>query len=245
MGKTYQRLEWDSTFFGFPVASIIQSKLPIPVIRQTLEELREKGFRLVYWASLMDEDKIADELEAAGGIPVDRRVTLSKKLHRNGRSGEKENVLSGYLVEEYTLLTPTSELDALAVEAGRYSRFRMDPEIPEEKFRELYRLWMENSVKHRIARAVFVVKVRGRIAGMVTAGEKNGRGDIGLLAVHPDFKGKGIGTALVKKADDFFYQHGQSHSQVVTQKKNIPALDLYKKRGYVVESVENFYHFHL
>ncbi len=245
MKRAYRRLEWDSNFFGFPVASIIPGELTIPVLRRTIEELRDKGFRLVYWASQMNMNDIAVEVRALGGFLVDRKVTLSKELHRNDRSGEEENALPEHRVEEYTDSHLTPELEALAVEAGRYSRFREDPEIPEEKFRELYRLWVENSINHRIAEAVFVVRVESRIAGMLTAGEKNRRGDIGLLSVDPNRRRKGIGTALVKRADVFFSLHGYSYSQVVTQERNIPALKLYKKCGYEVERVENFYHFHL
>ena len=77
---------------------------------------------------------------------------------------------------------------------------------------------------------------------MVTLGEKNLRGDIGLIAVHPDHRGKKMGENLVYAAQTWFRSHGYTEGQVVTQGRNNAACNLYTKCGYVVEKEEYFYH---
>jgi dTDP-4-amino-4,6-dideoxy-D-galactose acyltransferase len=109
----------------------------------------------------------------------------------------------------------------------------------------MYKKWIENSVNKTIANKVLVVKRGQNLAGMITLGEKNGRGDIGLLAVAPEYRGQNIGTALVRAAQKDFIDAGFQFSQVVTQMANEPARLLYEKCGYSIEKIEHFYHFWL
>jgi dTDP-4-amino-4,6-dideoxy-D-galactose acyltransferase len=84
-----------------------------------------------------------------------------------------------------------------------------------------------------------------RIAGMITLGEKNGRGDIGLIAVNPASRGKGYGEALVRSAHRWFIRQGFHEAQVVTQRRNSSACHLFEKCGFSVEKIEHYYHFWL
>ena len=80
---------------------------------------------------------------------------------------------------------------------------------------------------------------------MITVGEKNDRGDIGLLAVHENYRGQRLGMKLVRAAQAYFIDQGYQFSQVVTQVENAAACKLYEKCDYVKESIVNFYHFWL
>jgi dTDP-4-amino-4,6-dideoxy-D-galactose acyltransferase len=80
---------------------------------------------------------------------------------------------------------------------------------------------------------------------MATLGDKNERGDIGLLAVAADKRGQGLGIQIVNGALQEFKAKGYELAQVVTQQDNIPACRLYERCGFTVEKVENFYHFWL
>lgn len=140
---------------------------------------------------------------------------------------------------------PIADLEALAIQSGPYSRFSVDPKLPEEKFIELYKIWINRSLKKEIADEVLVIREGENVVGMVTLGEKDGKGDIGLIAVERDRRGRKYGEALVRAAQCWFIRRGYEFGQAVTQGGNIPACSLYKKCGYSVEKVEYFYHFWL
>ena len=79
-------------------------------------------------------------------------------------------------------------------------------------------------------------------AGLLTLGEKNGRADIGLLAVDAAVRGQRIGQQLVAAAHVQALAWGYTTLQVVTQGDNFPACRFYEKCGFTPESVEHIYH---
>ena len=111
--------------------------------------------------------------------------------------------------------------------------------------KNIYKQWMINSVNQQIAKEIFIIKDSQALLGMATVGEKNQRGDIGLLAVSEKARGKQIGIGLIYSALQYFREQGYQYSQVVTQKTNIAACKLYEKCGYTLEKTELFFHFHL
>jgi len=237
----YQLLEWDSTFFGFPVAKIMPARLSEERLAAILDELKAKGTKLVYWPSDSGDEGSGKAAEVAGGFLGDRKTTYTIGLDRN----EQENVELALITERYLEGAANKELKHLALMSGMYSRYNLDPRISQKQFEDLYSSWIERSVDRIMADAVFVVRFDGKIMGMATVGEKEGRGDIGLLAVDVPARRKGLGRMLVAAAKSWFASQGYSISQVVTQKRNIPACRLYETCGYTVEKVENYYHFWL
>ena len=125
------------------------------------------------------------------------------------------------------------------------SRFRVDPRVPRPIFESLYRQWIENSVNGTIADATLVVRDHDTIVAMATVAEKNGRSDIGLIAVDAAHRGRSHGTRLMQAAHHWARERGLADAQVVTQGDNRSARRLYEKCGYTVERVEHYYHFWL
>ena len=239
---TYQLLPWDSDFFGFKVARILAKNLGTPALKEILGALREENVVLSYWAADPDDEDSARAARECRGFFVDRKVTFA--LETAALRQRLPLLASTALVEEFTGGIPTPELEALAVQAGEYSRFRVDPRIPEDRFLELYRLWIRKSVTGELAEKVLVVRNEaGTVVGMVTAGDKDGRGDIGLLAVADSVRGRSFGVGLVAAAQQWALDRGYSTAQVVTQGDNVAACRLYEKCGYHIDRVEHIYHF--
>lgn len=237
----WEILEWDSNFFGFIVARVIPSKLNPKAIKSIINDLKQAKARLVYWAA-DSRDKISQKAAADfGGILVDQKVTYAAKLKKN----PTKNLCLSADVKEYQQKIPNDDLYRLAIQSGYYSRFNVDPNINQKKFRGLYKLWILNSTKKFLADAVLVIKIKNKIAGMVTVSKKGGKANIGLIAVSPDFRGRGLGTNLVRAAQLWSISKGCQIAEVVTQKANIAACKLYEKCGYQIEKIENFYHFWL
>ncbi|HID71694.1 MAG TPA: GNAT family N-acetyltransferase [Thermoplasmata archaeon] len=237
----YELLAWDTNFFGFPVAKIVRPRLVEEELKSILEELKSREVSLVYWPSDSKDKESQLAAKRCGGFLADRKMTYVTEL-KEKYLGEMA-FLTG--VEEYKKDETTEDLNHLALLSGIYSRYNLDPKISQRQFEDLYKIWIEKSVKKKIADAVLVIRVGKRIVGMITLCEKNKRGDIGLLAVDVPVRRKGFGTALVRAAQAWFVNKNYKIGQVVTQERNMPARKLYEKCGYRVEKIENFYHFWL
>ncbi|SJZ63069.1 dTDP-4-amino-4,6-dideoxy-D-galactose acyltransferase [Chitinophaga eiseniae] len=227
----YERLSWDSDFFGFEVYRIQHGHADVA---QCLSALKGKA-RLVYLAAGVETPTTL--LEAYNGRLVDIKTTFEKNVEGPGP-------LSPF-ISSYTTDPPEETLIRLGIESGVYSRFKVDDHFEEDQYKELYRLWVINSANRKIAREVLVYRRQEQLSGLITLGEKGGKGDIGLVAVDPASRGKGVGMALMAAAEAWSRQQGYHQLQVVTQGANTPACNLYQKCGFHIARIEYFYHFWL
>jgi dTDP-4-amino-4,6-dideoxy-D-galactose acyltransferase len=235
-------LRWDTDFFGYGVGLLDSCFLTDPWPQRTLEYALKLGIRLGY--CFVESTALLQKAEDLGGVLVDTKTiyTLSLKSPLQNVSANPKITIQPYPYE-----TVNEELLALAHLSGVHSRFRIDPKVGFGKFQALYALWIARSVKKEIAFEVLTAmdNETGKIAGMLTLGEKQGRGDIGLVGVSADFAGQGIGSALVQAALIEFYQRGYSEVQVVTQGENKPICKLCEKCGFQVEAIKYVFHFWL
>lgn len=235
----YRALDWDSDFFGIKVVQIIPPQLSARELADLLAELKSRQAGLVYWPADREWDEAV--IKSLRGNLTDRKTTFAIRFG----SAHPDGIVSADIVEPFTDAMPVADLEGLAIQSGGYSRFAIDPKLPRERFIALYKLWMIRSLRKEIADEVLVIREGGRVVGMVTLGEKQGRGDIGLIAVDRAFRRTGHGEKLMRAAHTWFTAHGYDYGQVITQGRNTPACNLYTKCGYSVERVEYFYHFWL
>lgn len=233
----YQLLIWDTEFFGIKTGRIIPASLRENQLVSMLTEMRQKGFQLVYWSS---KHQYAYDFQSYSGILVDKKVTYEINLRNINPAS-----IPVPKTESYSSSLPFAQLEKLAVQSGVYSRFALDNKFPHEKFTALYKAWIRKSVSGEIADEVLVIRQNNQIAGMVTLSNKNGVGDIGLIAVDKKFRGRKFGQQLVWDAQRWFIQHSCHTSRVVTQGDNLSACRLYEKCGYQKTKIEFYYHFWL
>lgn len=135
----------------------------------------------------------------------------------------------------------------LAFQALQFYRFFIDPLIPKEFARHSRREWVRNAFKGR-ADAIYVAKVENCLAGFIILKSKvqsSGKkiGVIDLIAVAPEYTGRGIGSALIAQAIQHY--HGKvSAVEVGTQGKNIQAIRLYNRMGFQMVRSEFSLHRH-
>ena len=199
--KEYKKLDWDSSFFGIPTGMITCHDLPEDELAVTLHLMKDQGFRLVYYpaAFMIEKESI---LEQYNGLMADEKVTFVKELGGNGLPEPDSHIIS------YAGPEVSSQLLTLAWESGIYSRFKVDPHFKNDEYKHLYKKWIERSVSREIAKDVLVYMDGSIIGGMITLGEKNNRGDIGLVAVAESSRGKGIGKKLMIAAEYVFKKMG-------------------------------------
>ena len=234
----FNLLKFDTELFGFGVAKILAPKLDVSELQTILKELQQQDVHLVYWP--VSQDKLSQQVaQQFKGMLCSNQITYLLNLQTLTVPAIAPEVVI------YQEPTATVELEQLAMQAGMYSRFKVDPKFPHELFVKLYRAWIANSVNGTIAKRVMVIRYNNKVVGMITLGTKNSRGDIGLLAVSSEFRNQHFGTKLVHAAQAYFLQNGYKSAQVVTQQANVLACHLYEKCGFRREKTELFYHFWL
>ncbi|MEX0679211.1 MAG: GNAT family N-acetyltransferase [Pirellulales bacterium] len=243
------RLDWECRHFGLPAAQLCDPDLNDVALAAALGRARREGVELLVWPARGGRDVPGELLEEFAGTLVDRKATFSRSLPP-APAGDDSPPVCQFSMGAYTAKTPSAALYELAISAGIYSRFNVDPRIPAEKFAAMYRRWIERSVAGELADVVLVASlgdhegaVDERPRGMITLSESSGVGSIGLIAVAAEVRGRGIAAALMHAAHGWMRARGAGEARVVTQLANLPACRLYERCGYRLSRVQHYYHF--
>lgn len=235
--QVVERLEWDSNFFGFPIARLWPVRLT-PALGDLAERrCAELGIRCLYFLCDSAHPASAALAEASGFQLVDTRVTLALQFpvapsRSHGASVPIRSALPADL----------PALREIAGDAFGQSRFYADPHFTREAASRLYKVWIEKSCAG-FAEAVLVAEVGGQAAGFITCHLPSpGRGRIGLVGVEKSHAGHGLGQALVTRAIEWFGARGTDRVDVVTQNRNQQALRLYQGCGFSTARVEHWFH---
>ena len=136
-------------------------------------------------------------------------------------------------------------LDAIARAGHTDSRYYHDPGFPRAGCDDLYSTWIKRSLEGAIADIVFVPVIDGAAAGYVTCkrdAEPAKTGWIGLVGVGPQARGRGVGSALIRRAIAWFRESGVEEVLVVTQGRNEAAKRLYERSGFLTRDTGLWYH---
>ena len=236
---TLEPLPWDSDFLGFSVGRLTAIGWSGPATEMALAAVRNAGCRLVYLIFDPADELAAAAARHAGATLADRKITFARPLApAKNLAPPSQSIV---VVSEYT-----PQLESLAWQSGEYSRFRLDRRFGPLVFQKLYSQWLCNSLTGGIARQVLAWHdAAGTERGLLTLGEKNGRADIGLLAVDEAVRGQHVGQQLVAAAGAQASAWGYSELQVVTQGDNEPACRFYAKCGFTLAHEEHIYHWWL
>jgi len=234
-------LHWDSEFFGFPTGQVFLEDALKTGAKSLLAHLHRQNIKLLYLfhdlSTEVDNGQKSDLIQTMDARLVDTRIVFSKDLMAIPKTDPPETV------SEFTLPQATDRLYDIVLESGIFSRFRLDPKIPPGSYDRMYRIWLDNSVSRKIADVLLVSKDEaGAINGMVTLANRTETAVIGLIATHADARGKGVGSHLMKAAEQYALQKGKTQLTVATQKANEPACRFYSKAGYQIANEVDVFH---
>jgi dTDP-4-amino-4,6-dideoxy-D-galactose acyltransferase len=228
-------LDWDSAHFGIRIGRVLPASIDREILRSAADWADSTSVDCMY---LLVDSNDPDAVRIAGESGwrmVDMRVTLGANVHDNAVA---DNSLREATADDIPYLRQ------LARRSHKDSRFYSDGRFPAPACDELYAKWIERSVRDRdFAGAVFVPQTtEDRAAGYITCAIKEGVGDIGLIAVDEEFRRLGIGKKLLAESVRWFARQGAERVLVVTQGRNIPALRMYERAGFNVESIQLWFH---
>jgi len=236
MANSLEILEWDSSFFGYPVAKVTTEKTAADKLGMIINEAKDKGIRLLYVFADPGDVVSVESANTATAKLVDQKITFNMKINPAVIPSVDDHI------EEFEGNKPSEKLVDLSMQSGLYSRYKIDREFKNNEFERLYLAWIENSVNKKIADHTFVYKEDGRELGFVTLKIKNNIGQIGLIAVDETSRGKSIGKKLVAAVVAKLIQKNIPELDVATQIDNDDACNFYKKTGFTGSKTENIYH---
>lgn len=230
-------LEWDSTFFGCKIGSIVASSLDQNQMQGIVDWAAASQIDCLYF--LADPTAHLMRLAEKHGFQLmDLRVTLVRKLDKDI---PESNQPSAAVVRP----ARTADIPALrdiAASSHTDSRFYQDPNFPRGLCNELYSTWIERSC-NGFADMVLVAELNQQPAGYIACHfPAGGAGRIGLVGVASNFRNAGVGQSLVAHALRLFSARAVESVTVVTQGSNIAAQRLYQRNGFLTQSLQLWYH---
>ncbi len=216
------RLDWDSDFFGYEVAKVID----FTGSNEEMNAIQKSSFKLLY---VFTQELILNV--PTNYFLADEKVVLKMKVADQNLGSIKPEIKE--------VFEPTPELFQLALQSGVYSRFNVDAHFVNNEFERLYKQWMINSFKKA---RVFVYQEGDSMLAFTTLEIKNGIPDIGLIAVDENARGKGVGSALLNYLNVLLARDKFQELTVTTQGKNLNAMAFYKKNKFEILNRNFIYH---
>lgn len=223
------KLDWDTEFFGKDVFSLKTSSSEL--IQDTFKSLPQNSLLYVF---------SDNELPLYANNLVDKKVIFVTSLNS---ANQDSNALDGVFLCSHTPLS-REELVFLSLESSKYSRYRVDSKISNDKADELYIKWIDKAINNPATHEILAFKCDERIAGMIAVKMVGDCCHIELVAVHPNYYRQGIAGKLIKASFQSAINKKINKISVVTQLDNVEACGLYKKYGFKVDTVKYLYHLH-
>lgn len=226
--KRYQKLAWDTEFFGRPIGKVEGSTLSDAEARAVVEDAKKDGIDALYFLAAGSDSASWAAAVRHGFVPVDVKIGFDQDLV------DKPPAVPG--------IRAAREADRPAIlelTRGMFtgSRFYSDPHFTRASCDGLYQAWMAKALANP-AVGTLVLEDEGSVAGYVTC-EGN---RIGLIGIRPSGRGKGIAGKLVAASLGWFHQHGVKNVEVATQGNNIAAQRVYQKHGFRTKTLELWLH---
>lgn len=219
---SYEKLPWDSQFFGFPIGRITGRSSD--TLAESVARADADGVRCLYY--LISAGDVA-ALHAAlrhGFSPYDIRVEFERRLDAPDPADASVALREAELDDERLIV----DLAADTVSATRFTR---DEHFPRDRIPLLYGEWVRRGLRSGSGRRVLLAEPA---AGFVVCGlaSDESTGSIELIGVDSRFARRGIGRALARRAHAVMVEAGCERATVVTQGDNVPAQRLYQSLGY-------------
>lgn len=224
-------LEFDSNLFGRRIGMLQASPTSELVILdpQTLHD-----YDLVQCKASSSDTALVHYLESLNFNFVEGEIDF--ELDATGKQDTRHFAASAsdhfHRVAEEADIPTISAVAAPALR--RQTRFRA-PWFSEREADAMYTAWIMNAVYGKFDDVCLVVENNeGNILGFVTLRAMNERDvRIGLISVKESARRAGLGGYLIQTAKEWTVKQGRTHLKAATQVRNLDAMRLYTKTGWV------------
>jgi len=235
-------LPWDTEFFGCRIARVCGDTLKPEQAVQIDEWSRSHRIRGLYFLSRADDPATIQTAEQHGFGLVDIRVTFERVVTNSSHSARLAPSAG-------TSIRPVQPgdlpgLQAMARTGHPETRFFSDSHFPRQRAENLYSTWITQEAQGRAQIVLVAASTANQPLGYISCHLDPARrdGQIILVGVSPEVRGRGIGKNLVQAAIDWFRGQGAQEVTVVTQGNNRVAQRLYQRCGFLSRDLQLWHH---
>jgi dTDP-4-amino-4,6-dideoxy-D-galactose acyltransferase len=232
----FETRAWDSAFFGARIAQITERRATAEELALAVERARKEAIDCLYFLADADDAATVRAAEANRFSLVDVRLTLDCLVERGTGVSSGDGTIRPARPDDLPHLMDVARV------SHRYTRFHADTRFDPARSDELYAQWIERSVAGELADAVWVVDIDEAPRGYITASRGVTAASIGLIAVAPEYRGRGYGDQLLRTMMHWSATEGLGRVSVVTQGRTAPAVRFYERAGFTASTVEFWYH---
>lgn len=236
---------WLSAIFGHGVYRV-ESGSEENICDLLAQHAAEQPAAMYYAKVGTDQVDVVRRFAAAGMYVVDVNVTFGIDTRSRVRPADPAE-MPGWVIREISPEQHRAVLD-IAGFCSRYSRFHLDPGIPDTIAHRIKHDWILSYIRKQRGEQLFVALRDGRPAGFlaVLGSELDGKviRTIDLVGVDTPFQGQGGGRALVQFFIDR-YRDQCDVLQVGTQIANVPSVRLYHALGFDLVKSAYVMHMHV
>ncbi len=231
-------LDWDTAFFGFSVAQITHERITMAEMAEVLGFCRDHRVRLLQFkCDAHDRDSIL-LAEASGFHFADMRMIMDRQLAQRCEVPKADGVV-------FRVAEPADVPAMMDIAENLYihSRYYFDKNFPRQRVHDFYRDWVRKAVFGEFDDVAWILCEKSNPMAFCTARINGPDATIGLVGLHPDFAGRGLGHAVVTGGLAVMFARGVDRVTVTTQGRNYPAQRLYQRAGFVISKAQIYYHY--
>jgi len=232
-------VEWDTDFFGFPVADISSPFQDGLDFEASICSAKALGTTLLVYRA-HHKSALPDVEETV--CLADSKITFIMPASVPLPDWTVKHVN----VEAYESHSMTPALAKLAMLAGHKSRFFMDPMFPRPAAEAMYVLWMKRIVSRALGDRVHVLVERDAEDEICAFGatyiDSKGHAVPSLMAGFPDVYTPGFGRVYFSAMMNWFRAERISEARIKTQGRNHAAQKIYNSAGWTVGQHQDIYH---
>jgi len=220
-------------YLAKPAWRVTQPELVVPAMFQG----GDAGF--AYSKVLASKPQSAAGLQACGFRLIDTNVQLDLPIADVG--DPTLTLPSGYEVR-WAVENDRAGVEAVAGESFVFTRFHLDPDIPDEAANGIKAAWAGNFFDGKRGDQMAVATCKGEPVGFLQLLFADSTLIIDLIAVAGDHQGNKLASAMIQ----FAAQENASLDRylVGTQIANTPSLRAYEKLGFRVCDASYVFHYH-
>lgn len=235
----FQRLHWDSDFFGVNIGYISCRRLTKNIEANITKFVRKEKLNLLeYLCDCHDKESVL-ECEKNGYSFVDIRLTFERTISDNIQTppNTEYGVRKGRESD-------IPHLKEIATDIYIQSRYYFDQSFDTDKVQLFYLNWVEKAVRGDFDDFAYVLTANDIPIGFCTIKlGRHGTAAISLFGLDKNYGGKGLGKYLLMTSlSKLKLEYDINYIEVVTQGRNYAAQRLYQKCGFVTKSTQLWYH---